>query len=144
VPLGFLTAYQNIDKSIQDSIAARCMNAAAVWITGHSLGAVLATYCASRLRAFAPIKGCTFASPRAGCSNFVRGFNAEVVNWVRVVNDSDIVPGFPTDPPFRHAGVELRVHGGSRLFDIEYNHSLDRYIAGLQRLAPRVQNNSYV
>ena len=74
-------------------------------ITGHSLGAAIATLC------WADLGGdlMTFASPRVGDPAFGTAlWNGQTV---RVINASDIVPDVPTDPPFRHGGTEVKVQG---------------------------------
>ena len=62
-----------------------------IWITGHSLGAAMATICASRLEHLNP-KLYTYGSPRVGGENFVKGLKVE---HQRFVNNNDAVPKFP-------------------------------------------------
>jgi hypothetical protein len=97
-------------------------------ITGHSLGAAIATLC------WADIGGdlMTFASPRVGDPDFGTAlWNAQTV---RIVNAPDIVPDVPTDPPFRHGGFEQKVNGPGSVLDRALAHALSSYATGLNAL----------
>ena len=73
-----------------------------LWITGHSLGAAMATLCASRLEEKNP-KLYTYGSPRVGGKEFCDGM--DVQHW-RFVNNNDVVTGVPFwFMGFRHHGV---------------------------------------
>ena len=65
-----------------------------IWLTGHSLGGVLATLAAFRLSQFdgIPVDGLyTFGQPGIGCSRFARVFNkAHKSKTFRFVNNNDI------------------------------------------------------
>ena len=71
---------------------------ASVEVTGHSLGAALATLytmenaCTNKITNPAI---CTFASPRVGDADFVSAFNALGLTSWRIVNQPDIVPNLP-------------------------------------------------
>ncbi len=72
-----------------------------VWITGHSLGAALATLAAFR---FHPVKGLyTFGSPRVGDSGFCKNYP---VTSYRFENNNDIVCKVPPPMPglYSHVG----------------------------------------
>ncbi len=116
-----------------------------LYVTGHSLGAGLATLCtmdASQCTSFKDTIMYVFAGPRAGDPAFARAFNKEVHNAVRVVNVHDVVPRLP--PPhvqmpetsiglrYRHVGREFSfsVQTGS----VKGNHEIDTYIHELERL----------
>ena len=76
-----------------------------VWMTGHSLGAALATLAADRFPATAGV--CTLGSPRVGDPIFAAGFDARFGGRsARYVNDTDIVTHVPTPLPlpYRHVG----------------------------------------
>jgi hypothetical protein len=67
-------------------------------ITGHSLGASLATLLALEVTesgAFATPEVITFASPMVGDAQFVRTYDAEVTNTWRIANFVDIIPKLP-------------------------------------------------
>jgi hypothetical protein len=80
-----------------------------VWLTGHSLGAALATLAADRAllqRAF-PVGGLyTFGSPRVGNAAFARRVNRSLLGpcIFRFVNYDDIVPRVPPPLGYRHVG----------------------------------------
>jgi triacylglycerol lipase len=67
-------------------------------ITGHSLGAALATLLALEVTesgAFATPEVITFASPLVGDPQFARTYNTEVPNTWRLANELDLVPKMP-------------------------------------------------
>jgi hypothetical protein len=80
-----------------------------VWLTGHSLGAALATLAADRAlqqRAF-PVRGLyTFGSPRVGDAAFARRVDTGALKSraFRFVNHLDIVPSVPPPWGYRHTG----------------------------------------
>jgi triacylglycerol lipase len=70
-----------------------------VVVTGHSLGAALATMLAADLTANTALKpqAWTFASPRVGDAAFAARYGAlSTVSW-RIYNQVDVVPYFPVD-----------------------------------------------
>jgi hypothetical protein len=129
VHLGFYGAWKVLRQAVLDAAAATGAAAAnGRVITGHSLGAALATLC------WADLGGdlMTFASPRVGDPHFATGlWNGQTV---RIVNAPDIVPDVPTDPPFRHGGFEQKVKGPGSPLDCELAHALPSYAAGLAKL----------
>jgi kumamolisin len=71
---------------------------ASVEVTGHSLGAALATLYAIENACTNKITNpaiCTFASPRVGDANFVSAFNALGLTSWRIANQPDVVPTLP-------------------------------------------------
>ena len=70
-----------------------------IWVTGHSLGAALATLAADRLQAVQGLY--TFGSPRVGDEEFKERFS---LSGFRVVNGRDIVAEVPPRHPYRHVG----------------------------------------
>ena len=69
-----------------------------VEITGHSLGAALATLYTmenARTNNITNPALCTFASPAVGDADFVSAFNALGLTSWRIVNQPDIVPKLP-------------------------------------------------
>ena len=70
-----------------------------IWMTGHSLGAALATLCAGR---YGNVQGVyTFGSPRVGNEIFKENFD---VNTYRIVNNDDIVARVPPPGAYVHVG----------------------------------------
>jgi len=82
----------------------------AVWVTGHSLGAALATVATARLRLIyqEPVQGLyTFGSPRTFDSVYASKFNQNfVAQTFRFVNEQDIVTNVPLESllNYRHVG----------------------------------------
>jgi hypothetical protein len=71
-------------------------------VTGHSLGAALATLFVMENAAkhkFDISTCCTFASPRVGNKEFARSFDLLPINSWRMVNTLDIVPRLPPHIP---------------------------------------------
>ena len=71
-------------------------------VTGHSLGAALATLFVMENAAkhkFDITTCCTFASPRVGNKEFARSFDLLPINSWRMVNTVDIVPKLPPHIP---------------------------------------------
>ena len=103
---GFKTALEEVWSVLQPEIARLQKHDVKIWLTGHSLGAALATLAADRLP---NVQGLyTFGSPRVGDKGFQAHFR---VPAYRVVNGDDIVPTVPGENPFLHVG-EL-IHIGS-------------------------------
>jgi len=104
-------------------------------ITGHSLGAAIATL------AWDSFGGelVTFAGPRVGGKEFATAMWGG--NCHRIVNRRDIVPDVPTDPPFRHGGRETDLSVGSRLHP-KAAHRLDAYEAGLRGMVVDAGDNA--
>ena len=70
-------------------------------VTGHSLGAALATLYSDRIADMN--SACyTFGSPRVGCSLFAQLFNERINNSFRYVNDNDPVPCVPSSLTYEH------------------------------------------
>jgi triacylglycerol lipase len=104
---GFERALGRVSKEL-DAMIAPLANTRAVWFTGHSLGAALATLAADRFPAAAGV--CTLGSPRVGDRAFAAAFDARFgARALRYVNDSDIVTHVPPPLPLPYAHVgELR------------------------------------
>lgn len=90
-----------------------------LWITGHSLGAALATLAAARWReADKPVHGLyTFGSPRVGDREFERAFGQDFgARNFRFVNNCDLVTRVPLRAMgFSHAGTLLYFDSKGRL-----------------------------
>lgn len=113
-------------------------------ITGHSLGAAIATLCWSDFATTAYIDDdqhnqcfvdgdlMTFNGPRVGDAAFAKTL------WdgqtIRVINHHDVVPDLPTDPPFRHGGQVRCVQGPWELLDPKVAHRLASDAIGINLL----------
>jgi triacylglycerol lipase len=114
VHAGFLDAINEVWSDVAGHIAGlQRAKARPLWVTGHSLGAALATIAANRCSDAATPLGLaglyTFGSPRVGDKNF--GNRITVPVW-RVRHDADIVTHVPLGLVFRHVGVLCFIDGG--------------------------------
>ena len=96
---GFKGALDEVWDALEDHISNLQKDKRKIWMTGHSLGAALATLAADR---YGNIQGLyTYGSPRVGDRNFKEDFN---VNAYRFVNNSDIVTKVPPANMYLHVG----------------------------------------
>lgn len=90
---GFKKAYLSIRKELFKYLKS---NTLPVFITGHSLGAALATLATSELFENEQFDSCyTFGSPRTGNPDFVNTIKCQQI--YRVVNNYDVVTTVPVD-----------------------------------------------
>lgn len=79
-----------------------------LWMTGHSLGAAMATLMARRcvldVSMQVPKALFTFGSPRVGDRIYIDEFNGQIT-YHRWVNDGDIVTKVPFAPFYYHCGI---------------------------------------
>lgn len=106
---GFLTALTYVWRDIWSFIK-KSRGRRWLWVTGHSLGAALATLAIAKLRLEKdePVNGLyTFGQPRTGDADFARHFNADYsAQTFRYVNNNDIVPRIPfRSMKYRHVGT---------------------------------------
>lgn len=109
---GFMDAYQ--DKCVRGQIhkVITC-DISNIYVTGHSLGAALATLCALDLQYNFPDKFyevTLFGCPRVGNKAFAKSYNKRLIKTIRIENGNDVVTKIP--PPFfgyRHVGIRLHV-----------------------------------
>ncbi len=110
VHAGFLRALDNIWDDLTSAITTLQTSAQSVWVTGHSLGAALATLAAARFRLqlAKPVNGIyTYGSPRVGDTDFQMRFNqlCELTTF-RYVNNADGVTRVPPrEMGYRHIGT---------------------------------------
>ncbi len=95
VHVGFRNAYESVRQNIEESLAQ--LDEMPLYITGHSLGAALATVATQELEKNSlfrsRVAACyTFGSPRVGNSQYDRSFKAPIY---RMVNTTDIVTVIP-------------------------------------------------
>lgn len=108
-----------------------------VTVTGHSLGAALATLLALDLAVHAQfaLSVYTLASPRVGDLSFHNLYNHVVESTYRVANRLDIVPKTPPPLFYFHVGDETELVPGQDLkFDLGCEHHLTSYFNMLAKL----------
>lgn len=98
-----------------------------VWITGHSLGAAMATLAGMRYSAEEVM---TFGEPRVG-QNIAQAFRSR--SHVRYVNGDDPVTKVPPRSSFNyeHHGVEKKISDSDGETDLRYDHSIIYYSENL-------------
>ena len=109
---GFKKALQDVWPDLEDYISNLQNNNRKIWMTGHSLGAALATLAADR---YGNVQGLyTYGSPRVGDQDFKEDFN---VNAYRFVNNSDIVTKVPPANMYCHVGELKYIDSGGIIHD---------------------------
>jgi len=100
---GFIEAFEWVRSAIDDAIEELLAERERpIWVTGHSLGAALATlYGIHRYEVVSAIY--PIGSPRVGGIQFAKN-TENLVNIFRIVNDNDIIPRLPAPPFYRHVG----------------------------------------
>jgi hypothetical protein len=86
-----------------------------VYLTGHSLGAAMATLIAGRCHRFPDMPNpvlYTFGSPRVGNYTYINFLNTLNIEHHRWVNNADIVPRNPIFPYYHHGELNYFDHNG--------------------------------
>jgi triacylglycerol lipase len=110
-----------------------------LYVTGHSLGAALATLHALDAAVNTQFRSPTmynFASPRVGNRQFAARYDRAIRSSIRIINSADIVPMLPsTTTGYTHvqAPWTFTAQMGSR----GGNHALTTYAAGVRRALSR-------
>jgi len=116
---GFFDAYSALRpqflSNLQSLIKSQCQESCPIYLTGHSLGAALATVAAvdlSRL-GLTITQLFTMGSPRVGNSAFAKYFGSFKISSLRLVNEGDIVPHLPGQAfGYHHIPTESWFHNG--------------------------------
>lgn len=106
---GFLKSLNYVWPNIEEAIEDIRDKNQTIWLTGHSLGAALATLATGILQTSEQpliVNGLyTFGSPRVGSYRFSRNFNQDNQGRVfRFVNNNDIVTRVPVSLRYSHVG----------------------------------------
>jgi len=96
---GFSDALDEVWADVLPKLEALESEGRPIWITGHSLGAALATLAAYRFGRARALY--TFGSPRVGNPEFAADFRTPAY---RFENNNDIVCKVPTPPLYQHVG----------------------------------------
>lgn len=105
---GFLLALGDVWRDVRDALDDLAGSSRSLWLTGHSLGAALATLAVAKLiERGTPVNGLyTYGSPRCGDKQFAAAFNASFSQAYRFVYGDDLVTRVPPRFIFgyRHVG----------------------------------------
>ncbi len=106
---GFAKALSHVWTDIEDTIDEVRDNNQSIWLTGHSLGAALATLATGLIQTneqALTVSGLyTFGSPRVGSHYFAKQFNWDNRNVFRFVNNNDVVTRVPLSLTYSHVGT---------------------------------------
>jgi triacylglycerol lipase len=120
---GFRTYTDKVWEPIKSHI--KNINGRNLWITGHSLGAAMATLMARRcvLEASLPVPVLfTYGSPRVGDRVYIDEFNSHITHH-RWVNDGDIVTKVPFAPLYYHCGTMHHISKDGKVV-VEYDRKI--------------------
>jgi hypothetical protein len=111
---GFYDAYLGLSYQVIDAVRGylRDHPDATIQVTGHSLGASIATFAAldikEQIKPSNKFDFYTFGSPRVGNENFTNYLWTQFPDYYRVTHTNDIVPHLPAvEMGFNHAGHEV-------------------------------------
>lgn len=146
---GFSTIYSKISAQIIEA-AKKLDPSVPCYISGHSLGAAIATLAAIDIAAHIPelkkqLQLYTYASPRVGDPAFAREHNRLVPNSYRVVNLADAITLVPFTVLFKteyvHVGEEWSFLAQNH--DVMPNHVVDTYRSAIDKEAETNKPRNY-
>ncbi|MDF2921858.1 MAG: lipase [Paenibacillaceae bacterium] len=143
---GFANIYASARKGIHSALA-KLPPDKSLTVTGHSLGAALATLCALDLAVNTPSRSpklFTYGSPRVGDPAFARVFSQNVSSSYRFANPFDLVTHAPPtvlklpvrDKTYYYSHVKSMESVPFQKGSIELNHIISSYFAKLSRSEP--------
>ena len=119
---GFKNALDEVWEDLFPYLAVLQRRGCKIWMTGHSLGAALATLAADR---FGEVQGVyTFGSPRVGDRRFKEVFS---IRTYRFVNGNDIVARLPPPGFYAHVGEPRFIDYEGRIRGRMTESTHDRY-----------------
>jgi predicted lipase len=148
VHAGFITAYAAVRDDLVSTVSSllKQKKQRQVFVTGHSLGAALATLAAYDITSACRTDAClyTFGSPRVGNPVFEKNFNAKVKNAFRVKNFDDVVGCVPLETlqyknhtlEYRHVGTLEQLDTNGQFIATEICPSKDRILEELATQSP--------
>lgn len=119
-------------EDVWDKVAATIdrLDGRRLWVTGHSLGAAMATIAAVRIirrGAIPSINLFTYGSPKVGNGKFATAFAAAPIQHFRFVNNNDVVTRVPPFP-YQHTGNVIYMnHWGNVRAMTSYQIAKDRF-----------------
>lgn len=150
VHAGFLKLMRQKIKPSLSEIVKQLDPTIPCYITGHSLGAAIATLAAMEIVQIAPqfqdkIQLYAYAGPRVGSQTFAKIHSQLIPNSYRIVNLGDSVPLVPPitlGNSYTHLGQEWSFL--AQFGDVLLNHIVDTYQAALEQEAETEQVRTYV
>jgi len=147
---GFADAYKRILNPLPPDVAKQLNPAVPCYISGHSLGAALATFAAIDIALKVPklrpkLQLYTYASPRVGDVEFAKAHSQLIPNSYRIVNLADVVPLVPPTKlhgTYLHIGQEWSFL--SQNGDALPNHVIDTYAAAINRNLENHAESTYL
>jgi triacylglycerol lipase len=145
---GFLTGLSFVWDDLKAHLNA-IRNNQKLWLTGHSLGAALATLAAERaMREMGvAVQGLyTYGSPRVGDGNFKSRFNQNNLagRTFRVVNNSDIIARVPPRILYTHIGSLKFIDNAGHLHHIEDESQILSDVNAVQSSQPLLQRLQFL
>jgi len=114
-----------------------------LWLTGHSLGAAVATLMARRFTLdetlVTPEALFTYGSPRIGNRTYINEFN-KLLPHHRWVNEGDIVTKVPFPPFYYHCGIKHHITDDGIMVNAKVSKKLWNVIKGTLRLPKNIVN----
>jgi hypothetical protein len=138
---GFLEGLSFIWEALRSHLGELHNGTRKLWLTGHSLGAALATLAAERLNreTEAVVQGLyTYGSPRVGDSNFKSrcGHKNLAARTFRIVNNSDLIPRVPPRVLYTHLGALKFIDNAGHLHHIDDESQIPADVNALQSAQP--------
>lgn len=143
---GFQEQYSKIRASVIVALS-KANTHLPLWITGHSLGAALATLCQADLAPVHDPLCYTWAGPRVGWIDFANWFDSLNLECYRIVNEWDLVPQVPPVLlGYKFQGQQILIDGGkppleedhfriAHSLELSYRPGMERSITGLPKAA---------
>jgi hypothetical protein len=122
VHTGFYNAMTSVYQDVRNEVRKRATDGRTVWLTGHSLGAALATLTAYRLEKLGgvSVKGVyTFGSPRVGNAYFADEYNkilrSRTHRWAHAGDGITLLPaaGANALTGYRHVGLTHNINANA-------------------------------
>ncbi|WP_240688019.1 lipase family protein [Pseudalkalibacillus hwajinpoensis] len=142
---GFLDIYNSCSTEIFKEYDKLTSPNKTLYVTGHSLGAGLATLHAVDAeiqKSFENIVLYNYASPRVGDMQFASIYKSHIKNSMRFVNKHDEIPKLPGKnthrPPhtweYEHVEPHITFKLRNHHYDLSFNHSFLAYRRGIKNL----------
>jgi len=163
VHTGFINELNKISKEILQWVVDNNKKQSQIIVTGHSLGAGMATLFYARLldNNFSNVSLYTFGSPKVGTQHWTENINKCDLDIHRFVNNNDIIPHTPPTRLYHHlSGSHYIMYSGDitskltpwekfrdkllsrfkaiskfQFFDGIYDHSMPRYLKKIEHYA---------